>query len=130
MPFLTQVAASATRWWLLFDKNGPFSAENLILPNDLRFFKTWSAGRHPPVSLTLTLDDPATKVLLCPDMKPETGQVGLVIINLERNERVAHSSEWTHGEWVTIDIPSSKHMRIDFVESPSWIALQGLRFEA
>ena len=137
-PLLTHVEASATRWLLLTQggHHGPFRAENLLLPlpsnnNDNRWFKkkTWNAGRHAPVALTLTLDAPATRVLLCPDMSPSRGRVGLVVVDLDApSRRVAHSSEWTHGQWVTVDVPRARRMRIEFVESPSWIALQGLRF--
>lgn len=128
MPSLKRVQASDTRWSLLFDNNSPFRAENLIHPDEFLRIKSWNAGRHAPVSLTLTLDDTATQISMCPEMSPKMGPVSLVIVTLERNERVAHSSVWTHGEWVTIDIPGSRHMRIEFVDSPSWIALQGLRF--
>ena len=135
-PLLTHVEASATRWLLLTQggHHGPFRAENLLLPlpsnNDNRWFKkTWNAGRHAPVALTLTLDAPATRVLLCPDMSPSRGRVGLVVVDLDApSRRVAHSSEWTHGQWVTVDVPRARRMRIEFVESPSWIALQGVRF--
>ena len=136
-PLLTHVEASATRWLLLTQggHHGPFCAENLLpLPpnNDRWFKKTWNAGRHAPVALTLTLDAPATRVLLCPDMSPRRGRVGLVIVDLDQpSRRVAHSSEWTHGQWVTVDdVPRARRLRIEFVESPSWIALQGLRFFA
>ena len=136
MPLLTHVEASATRWLLL--THGPFRAENLLLlppnNNNNRWFnkKTWNAGRHAPVALTLTLDAPATRVLLCPDRSPRRGRVGLVIVDLDQpSRRVAHSSEWTHGQWVTVDdVPRARRLRIEFVESPSWIALQGLRFFA
>ena len=131
-PLLTHVEASATRWLLLTQggHHGPFRAENLLLlPPNNRWFKTWNAGRHAPVALTLTLDAPATRVLLCPDMSPSRGRVGLVVVDLDApSRRVAHSSEWTHGQWVTVDVPRARRMRIEFVESPSWIALQGLRF--
>ena len=52
---------------------------------------SWNSGRHAPVSLTLTFDEPATVLGLCPDMKPENGHVALVVVTLENNMRVGHS---------------------------------------
>ena len=88
---------------------------------------TWNAGCHAPgVTLALGFDEPVTVLMLCPSMKPAEGVVGLVVV-LENGERIAHRALWIESEWVTIDIPTPVHeLRIEFVESPSWIALHAV----
>jgi hypothetical protein len=89
--------------------------------------KTWNAGRFAPsVSLTLVFDKNVNILKLCPNMRPETGRVGLVVKcgSEETQERVPHSEIWHEGEWVSIAIPTpASEFHIEFIESPSWIAL-------
>ncbi len=106
---------------------------------------TWNAGRHAPrVSLTVVFDEAVRQLRLRPNMNPESGHVGLVITAvgppgekgegaapLAGHEKTAHSALWREGEWVSIALlgaPASA-FRIEFMESPSWIALYGVEGE-
>lgn len=123
------IRASSTRWeWSLgAGKFNPFSALYLADPNPA-LMPCWNAGRFAPVSLEATSDREVRRVCLCPEMVPPSGMVGVVVVTAE--ERVAHCGLWHDGVWVFIDIsPSSGRVRLEFVESPSWIALRALRFE-
>jgi hypothetical protein len=125
MPQLVRVHASHCRWFT----NGPFSAQ-LLLPShyDSVLNRTWNAGRHAPgVTLTLGFDAPVTALKLCPNMKPAEGFVGLVVV-LGNGQRIAHRTMWRESEWVTIAIPTPvSELLIEFMESPSWIALHAVR---
>jgi hypothetical protein len=92
----------------------------------------WNAGRYAPVTLRLELDAPAAVMELCPNMKPTSGRVALVVVDEASGERVAHMSEWTDARWTTIDLPTpqTQRLRLEFTSSPSWIAVRALRFRA
>ena len=139
LPELTRAVASHTRWARVFGSAGsPFTAQ-LLLQQPLHFPRTWSAGRHAPdVTLTLEFDSPITTLRLCPRMAPiKEGVVSLVVVLLTPSEedeatataatttaRVAHSELWRDGLWVAVALPApTRALRIEFVESPSWIAL-------
>ena len=132
MPQLVRVHASHCRWawWFGNGQGGLFSAQLLLLhPShyDSVLNHTWNAGRHAPgVTLTLGFDAPVTTLRLCPNMKPAEGFVGLVVV-LENGQRIAHRSLWRESEWVTITIPApASELLIEFMESPSWIALHAV----
>ena len=129
MPEIVSVRASSTRWeWGLGpERLNPFSALYLAHPNPT-LSPCWNAGRFAPVTLDLAFSDSVRRIRICPEMVPESGTVGVVVVN-ERKERVAHCSQWRDGVWVVIDIPPSRRCRLEFVESPSWIAVRSLRFE-
>ena len=134
-----RAAASHTRWSWLFGTAGPFRAYNLCMSPAQRddvIGQTWNAGRHPPhVTLTVEFDGPVRLLRLCPHMSPESGHVGLVIAVLSEEEgavveRVPHSALWREGEWVSIALPrAASAFRIEFMESPSWIALHAVEGE-
>ena len=92
----------------------------------------WNAGRYAPVTLRLELDAPAAVMELCPNMKPTSGRVALVVVDEASGERVAHMSEWTDARWTKIDLPTpqTQRLRLEFTSSPSWIAVRALRFRA
>ena len=127
---LVDAQASHTRLWLL----GAFAARNVLNADT---HNAWNAGRHAPVSLTLYLapsalplnDTAATSVdhlWLLPNMEPPKGVVDLVIRSPEGGVLGAHSSEWEDRVWVKVEwtytCPSSV-LTLEFVSSPSWIAL-------
>jgi hypothetical protein len=124
-PRLVQAVASATRWQsFLGEEHNPFSAR-VLLPS--RLGGAWNSGRHAPVSLTLSFDAPVAVLELCPSMLPD-GHVSLVVVPLEdAGERTAHSAVWRDCVWVSIALAApSRSMRLEFAESPSWVALHGL----
>ena len=132
MPRLVRADASHNRWasWFGDGQGGPFSARLLLLPPShygAVLNHTWNAGCHAPgVTLTLGYDTPVTALKLCPSMKPTEGFVGLVVV-LQNGERIAHRTLWRESEWVTIEIPTpATELRIEFMESPSWIALHAV----
>lgn len=90
----------------------------------------WNAGRGAPVTLRLELDAPAAVLELCPEMDPARGRVGLVLVDEDTGERVAHMSEWTDAKWVTMALPTprTQRLRLEFTTSPSWIAVRAVRF--
>lgn len=113
--------ASSTQWQtFLGTKHNPYSPRVLVSPSQGWL---WNSGRHVPVTLTLNFDTDVKELALCPSMSPD-GQVSLVAVTLETNARIAHSQVWRDKEWVYITLPvPSKHVRLEFVESPSWVAL-------
>ena len=127
-----RIAASHTRLATLYSVLGvqcPYCCENLLIPD---LSATWNAGRFAPVSLTVDLGHPK-KVLglnLVPDMRPEIGQVELVIHMAGLS--ISHISTWRDGEPVSVvlskPIQNVQLIGIVFMRSPSWIALR--RFEA
>jgi hypothetical protein len=141
LPQLTRAVASHTRWGHLLGSYGsPFTAQLLLLPPsrfDAVLGRAWNAGRHAPgVVLALEFDAPVTTLRLCPRMVPTEGMVGLVVVVLSdvdeatatttttAAERIAHRELWREGEWVAVALPTpARALRIEFVESPSWIAL-------
>ena len=132
MARLVRVEASHNRWGHFFGngQGGPFSAQLLLMhPSQYGAVlnHTWNAGCHAAgVTLTLCYDAPVTVLKLCPSMKPAEGFVGLVVV-LENAGRIAHRTLWRESEWVTIEIPTpSSELRIEFMESPSWIALHAV----
>jgi hypothetical protein len=126
-----RATASHTRWARVFGSYGsPFTAQLLLLPPwrvDLTGGRAWNAGRHAPdVTLWLEFDTPVTTLRLCPRMAPTEGVVGLVVV-IEGAERIAHREFWRDDEWVTIALPTgARALRIEFVESPSWISLKAV----
>ena len=131
-----RATASHTRWsWLLGTVGGPFQAGNLCMSQaqrDAVIGHTWNAGRAPPhVTLTVEFDEPVRLLRLCPHMNPESGHVGLVITVLGGSaERVPHRALWRENEWVSIALPgAASAFRIEFMESPSWIALHAVEGE-
>jgi hypothetical protein len=124
-----RAVASHNRWGWLFGngESGPFSASALIMPPSAFINQTWNSGRHAPgVTLSLTFGAPVTVLRLCPHMKPTEGFVGLIVV-CEKGERVAHRSLWREGEWVAIPLSTpASEMRVEFMESPSWIALHAV----
>jgi hypothetical protein len=132
MPQLVYVNSSHDRWSWIFGKLHPgfWGAQRLLLqPGQYGAFfdRTWNSGRHAPgVTLTLGFDAPVNVLKLCPHMKPEEGLVGLIVV-LEDSERIAHREVWRENEWVEIPLPKpSSEMRVEFMESPSWIALHAV----
>ncbi len=130
MPQPVRAIASHNRWDWLFGQSGPCGANILrMLPShyDSVLNHTWNSGRHAPgVTLTLTFDAPVTVLKLCPHMKPVEGFVGLIIV-LENAERIAHRELWRENQWVEIALPiPTSEMRVEFMESPSWIALHAV----
>ena len=147
LPQLTRAVASHTRWAHVLGSYGsPFTAQLLLLPPsrfDAVLGRAWNAGRHAPgVALALEFDTPVTTLRLCPRMAPIEGVVGLVVVvvfasSLEEADeeatttttttaaqRIAHRELWRDGEWVAVALPApARALRIEFVESPSWIAL-------
>jgi hypothetical protein len=122
--------ASHNRWDWLFGQYGPCCANLLLIPPsqyDSVLNHTWNSGRHAPgVTLTLTFDAPMTVLRLCPRMNQADGFVGLIIV-FENAERIAHREFWRENQWVEIALPTpASVMSIDFVESPSWIALHAV----
>jgi hypothetical protein len=147
LPQLTHAVASHTRWAHVLGSYGsPFTAQLLLLPpsrfDALQLGRAWNAGRHAPdVTLALEFDAPVTTLRMCPRMAPTEGVVGLVVVvfasSLEEADdeattttttttalRIAHRELWRDGEWVAVALPApARALRIEFVESPSWIAL-------
>ena len=132
MAQLIRATASHTRWGYFFGidgSGGPFNASLLLLqPShyDADINHTWNSGRFAPdVMLRLTFDRPVTILKLCPSMKPAEGRVGLVITAGSR--KTPHYELWQEGEWVAIALPEpSSDLLIEFMESPSWIALHAV----
>jgi hypothetical protein len=94
--------------------------------------RRWNAGRYAPVTLRLELDAPAAGLEICPDMEPESGQVSLasVIVDEDTGQRCAHIGQWHDAEWVSFALPTTgtQCLLIEFVSSPSWIAVRAMRF--
>ena len=139
MPQLVHARASHTRWGSFFSEgSGPFGASILLCSQaerDAVITNTWNAGRCAPnVTLTVAFDAPVTSLRLCPNMKPKDGRVGLVVTVLSpqpkwpaSHAKIAHSELWREGKWVAIALPTpTSALRIEFMESPSWIALYGV----
>ena len=136
MPRPVKVWASASRWGWMWPGSthhpGCLSphCEARLLDADMetRWQRArWNAGRHAPVTLRVELDAPAAVMELCPQM---SGRVGLVLVDEDTNERVAHMSDWADARWVTLELPtpSTQRLRLEFTTSPSWIAVRSLRF--
>ena len=138
---LTHASASHTRWqWLFGQDSGPFT------PAMLKEFggggggskslwtllagEGWNSGQYAPVTLMLAFSAPISLLKLCPRMRPCGGPVSLVVVLCDegapekKKERIALCETWEDEEWVSIDLPRpSACIRIEFVSSPSWIAL-------
>ena len=130
MPQLIRAEASHNQWSWFFGqgKDNPCSAARLLIRSShYDASHTWNAGCHAPgVTLWLGFDIPVAMLMLCPNMDPAEGVVGLVVV-LENTERIAHRAVWSEGEWVTIRIPTPcRNLHSEFVESPSWIALHAV----
>ena len=138
MPRIRAIAASASRFECIWPVGSSAKCLNpcceaRLLDADMETNWTkrrWNAGRHAPVTLRLELDSPAAGLELCPDMEPEAGQVSLVVVDEDTGQRCAHIEHWRDAEWVSMALPSSntQRLRIEFVSSPSWIAVRAMRF--
>ena len=113
----------------LLGGNPHFSASRLQESNPF-LSPQWNSGQFAPVVLNLTLSSPAHSIGFCPDMEPAEGEVALVVIDRVSRQRTGFIGKWTDGCWFDLDLPCAcSQISVEFVSSPSWIALRAVRFE-
>ena len=120
-----------TRFGALYSLTGsksPYACENLL---NTDMASTWNAGRFAPVSLTIDLRESREVVglVLVPDMQPKKGAVSLMLRMRDDTSFTAHCSTWVDRRPVSIvwmDPVDTRSITVDFLHSPSWIALRGI----
>ena len=102
-------------------------SQRLLEPNP-SLEKRWNSGQHAPVTLRLEFAAPVRAIEFCPDMKPSEGEVALVIVDADTGRRTAFLGRWQDARWCEVLLPwDAKRVRVEFVSSPSWIALRAVR---
>jgi hypothetical protein len=134
-PRLTKVKASSSILDWLFpygnDRRTLSSfCEARLLDENPKLHSRWCAGRSAPVTLRLELSEGARKIGFCPETDP--GEVSLVLVDEDTGQRTGYIGPWRDSVWIEMEAPNpaSKRLRVEFVTSPSFIALRALRFSA
>ena len=92
--------------------------------------KRWNSGRHAPVTLSMSFAERVRALKFCPDMQQREGEVALVIVDTHTGRRTAFIGQWEDARWCRIALPwATDAVRVEFVSSPSWIALRALTGE-